>query len=146
MPPLDPTVPVPAPPRVLLVMPEQWPRSLLRAALREVGYDALGAPRLAGALRYRAEVPGRGAVRLVLVDQAVLRGDEAFPLLTALLHRHEDPAAVLLAGVAPMPGLPEGAEPAPWARVLRRPVSIEGIVAAVRELLPLPAGWSRPID
>ena len=146
MPPLDPAEATPPPPRVLLVMPDQWPRALLRAALREVGYDALGAPGLAGALRYRAEVPGRGAVRLVLVDQAVLQGDEAFPLLTTLLHRHEDPAAILLARAAPMPRLPDKAEPAPWARVVRRPVSIEGIVAAVRELLPLPPGSSRPID
>ena len=27
------------PPRILLVMPAQWPRALLRASLREVGYD-----------------------------------------------------------------------------------------------------------
>jgi hypothetical protein len=127
-------------------MPEQWPRALLRAALREVGYDALGAPGLPGALRYRAEVPGRGAVRLVLVDQAALQGDEAFPRLTALLHRHEDPAALLLARAAPMPVPPDMAEPAPWARVVRRPVSIEDIVAAVRELLPLPPASSRPVD
>ena len=127
-------------------MPEQWPRALLRAALRDVGYDALGAPGLAGALRYRAEVPGRGAVRLVLVDQAVLQGAEAFPLLTTLLHRHKDPAAMLLARAAPMPALPEKAEPPAWARVVRRPVSIEGIVTAVRELLPLPPGSSGPID
>ena len=127
-------------------MPEQWPRALLRAALREVGYDALGAPGLGAALRYRAEVPGRGAVRLVLVDQAVLQNDEAFPLLTALLHRHEDSAAVLLARAAPMPRPPDKAEPVPWARVIRRPVSIDGIVAAVRDLLPLPPGSSRPID
>ena len=146
MPPLDPADPASPPPRVLLVIPEQWPRALLRAALREVGYDALGAPGLAGALRYRAEMPGRGALRLVLVDQAVLQGDEAFPLLTTLLHRHEDPAAILLARAAPMARLPENAEPARWARVIRRPVSIEGIVAAVRELLPLPPGSSRPID
>jgi hypothetical protein len=127
-------------------MPEQWPRALLRAALREVGYDALGAPGLGGALRYRPEVPGRGAVRLVLVDQAVLQGDEAFPLLTTLLHRHDDPAAILLARAAPMPRVPETAEPAPWVRVIRRPVSIEGIVDAVRDLLPLPPASSRPID
>jgi hypothetical protein len=127
-------------------MPEQWPRALLRAALREVGYDALGAPGLGGALRYRAKVPGRGPVRLVLVDQAVLQGDEALPLLTTLLHRHEEPAAILLARAAPMARLPEKAEPVPWARVVRRPVSIEGIVAAARELLPLPPGSSRPID
>jgi hypothetical protein len=41
---------------------------------------------------------------------------------------------------------PEKAEPAAWRRVLRRPVSIDGIVAAVRELLPLPPGTSRPLD
>lgn len=127
-------------------MPEQWPRALLRAALRETGYDALGAPGLAGALRYRAAVPGRGAVRLVLVDQAVLHGDAAFPLLTTLLHRHEDPPAILLARAAPMPRLPDRAQPAPWARIVRRPVSIEGIAAAVRDLLPLPPGSSRPVD
>src|SRR4051794_21364037 len=116
MPPLDPTDPAPTPPRVLLVMPEQWPRALLRAALREVGYDALGAPGLGGALRYRAEVPGRGPVRVVLVDQGVLQGDEAFPLLTTLLHRHGDPTPILLARAAPMPRLPDKAEPGPWAR------------------------------
>jgi hypothetical protein len=146
MPPLDPTVPAPAPPRVLLVMPEQWPRSLLRAALREVGYDALGAPGLAGALRYRVQAPSRGPVRLVLVDQAALRGDETFPLLATLLHRFGDPAAILLARAVPMSGPPENVEPAPWTRVIRRPVSIDGIVAVVRELLPLPPGKSRPLD
>lgn len=127
-------------------MPEQWPRALLRAALREIGYDALGAPGLAGALRYRAEVPGRGAVRLVLVDQAALQGDEAFPRLTTLLHRHENPPAILLARGAPMPRRPDKAEAGPWARVVRRPVSIDGIVAAVRDLLPLPPDSSRPVD
>src|SRR3954471_623462 len=102
MPPPDPAqASPPPPPRVLLVMPEQWPRALLRAALREAGYDALGAPGLAGGRRYLADVPGRGAVRLVLVDQAVLHGEEAFPLLTALLHRHPEAAAVLLARAAP---------------------------------------------
>jgi hypothetical protein len=127
-------------------MPEQWPRALLRAALREVGYDALGAPGLAGALRYHPEVSGRGAVRLVLVDQAVLQGDRAFPLLTTLLQRHGDPAAILLTRAATIPAPLGQAEPAPWARVIRRPVSIEGIVAAVRDLQPLPPGSSRPID
>jgi hypothetical protein len=127
-------------------MPEQWPRALLRAALREVGYDALGAPGLAGAQRYRVQAPGRGPVRLILVDQAALQGDEAHPLLTTLLHRYGDPAAILLARVVPMSGPPEKAEPAPWTRVIRRPVSIDGIVAVVRELLPLPPGKSRPLD
>lgn len=136
----------PPPPRVLLVMPEQWPRALLRAALREVGYDALGAPGLAGALRYRVQIKGRGPVRLVLVDQAVLQADDALPLLSALFRRHEDPPAILLARAVPMPRLPQQAVATPWTRVIRRPVSIDGLVAAVRDLLPLPPGLSRPID
>src|SRR5215207_8288414 len=146
MPPGDPTEASPPPPRVLLVMPEQWPRALLRAALREVGYDALGAPGLAAALRYRVQAPSRGPVRLVLVDQAALQGDEALAILTTLLHRHRDPAAILLARAVAMSGPPEKAEPAPWTRVLRRPVSIDGLVAAVRKLLPLPPDASRPLD
>ncbi len=127
-------------------MPEQWPRALLRAALREVGYDALGAPGLAGALRYRVQAPSRGPVRLVLVDQAALSGDEALTLLTTLLQRYGNPAAILLARAVAMSGPPDKAEPVPWTRVLRRPVSIDGIAAAVRELLPLPRGTSRPLD
>jgi hypothetical protein len=127
-------------------MPEQWPRALLRAALRDVGYDALGAPGLAGALRYRAQAPGRGPVRLVLVDQPVLQGDEGLSLLITLLRRHEDPATILLARAMSTPGVPEEAVAAPWTRVIRRPVSIDAIVAAVRDLLPLPPGLSRPVD
>jgi hypothetical protein len=127
-------------------MPEQWPRALLRAALRELGYDALGAPGLPGALRYRAQAPDRGAVRLVLVDQAVLQGEEGLSLLITLLRRHEDPVTILLARAMSTPGVPEEAVAAPWTRVIRRPVSIDAIVAAVRDLLPLPPGLSRPVD
>jgi hypothetical protein len=59
------------PPRVLLVMPDRWHRALLRAQLRELGYDALGAPDLAGGLLYPAPEPERGPVALIVVDQAV---------------------------------------------------------------------------
>jgi transposase InsO family protein len=127
-------------------MPEQWPRALLRAALREIGYDALGAPGLAGALRYRALAPGRGPVRLVLVDQAVLQGGEGLSLLTTLLRRHEEPVAMLLARATSTPGFRDEVVATPWTRVIRRPVSIDAIVGAVRDLLPLPPGSSRPID
>ena len=127
-------------------MPEQWPRALLRAALREVGYDALGAPGLAGALRYRVEAPSRGPVRLVLVDQAALQGDEALAFLTNLLHRYGHPPTILLARAVAMSEPPAQPEPAPWTRILRRPVSIDGIVAAVRDLLPLSQGTPRPLD
>lgn len=126
-------------PRVLILMADQWPRALLRAALREAGYDAIGARGLAEALRYPAEVPGRGPVRVVVLDQPVLQGP-GDPLLVRLLGRHADPAVVLIAP-ATRPRV-EG----PWRRVIRHPASIEEIVAAVRALQPLPAGLSGPID
>jgi len=133
------------PPRVLLIMPDQWPRALLRAALREVGYDALGAPGLVAALRYRAEVPGRGSVRLVLIDQASLTGDEAEATLEALVRRHATPALVLLTKGGPAPsvraGVPEG-----WSRIVRRPASIAELVGTVQQVLPLPPESTRPLD
>lgn len=134
----------PVPPRVLLVMPEQWPRALLRAALREAGYDALGAPGLAGAMRYRAKAPGRGPVRLVLVDGSALPRESAGPL-RALVQRYEHPATVLLTRAVPSP-VADLASTVPWARVVHRPVSIAELVAAVQALLPLPPEAIRPID
>lgn len=134
------------PPRVLLVMPEQWPRALLRAALRQVGYDALGAPNLAAALRYRPEPPDRGPVRLVLLDQASLSDEAAATLLGALLRRHGDPAPVLLARAMPAHPLSAGAAAAPWRRVVKRPVSVADLVTVVQELLPLPPGSAPPLD
>jgi DNA-binding response OmpR family regulator len=127
-------------------MPEQWPRALLRAALREAGYDALGAPSLAAALRYRAQSRDRGLVRLILVDQAVLADEESATLLDALLRRHGYPAPVLLARAMPAHPLPTTAAPIPWLRVIRRPASIAELIAAVQALLPLPPGSGRPIE
>jgi DNA-binding response OmpR family regulator len=134
------------PPRVLLVMPEQWPRALLRAALREVGYDALGAPGLPAALRYRSEAGDRGPVRLMLLDQAALAKEKAVKLLGPLLRRHGDPIPVLLARALPAYPLPAAAAAIPWRRVIRRPASVADLVAAVQALLPLPPGSARPID
>jgi hypothetical protein len=132
------------PPRDLLVMPDQWPRALLRAALREVGYDALGAPGLAGALRYRADAPDRGPVCVILVDQSTLTEEDAGAQLNALARRHGDPALLLLArGGAPGPPIkPDGG----WRRIVRRPASIADLVEAVRAVLPLPPGATRPLD
>ena len=141
-----PERPTSFPPRVLLVMPEQWPRALLRAALREVGYDALGAPGLTGALRYRPQAPDRGAVRLVLLDQLVLVDEEAVTLLGALLRRHAAPAPVLVARAMPAQSLPAAAVTIPWRRVIRRPANVADLVAAVQALLPLPPDLARPID
>ena len=132
------------PPRVLLVMPEQWPRALLRAAIRDAGYDALGAPGLPGAMRYRAEAPGRGPVGLIVVDGAVLAGEGA-GLLRPLLQRHAGTATLLL-GRAIQPPPPADAGTPPWTRVVRRPVSIADLVAAIQELLALAPEWRHPID
>jgi hypothetical protein len=133
------------PPRVLLVLPDQWPRALLRAALREVGYDALGAPGLAGAARYRVQAPGRGPVRLVLVDQSAL-DDASATLLPALLQRHANPASILVTRATASPPVPSAAAHVPWNRSVRRPVSIAELVALVQQLLPLPPDSARPID
>jgi hypothetical protein len=131
------------PPRVLLVMPDQWPRALLRAALREAGYDALGAPGLSGALRYRPSVPDRGPVGLAVVDQAALGAEGATAQLDALLRRHPGAMPVLLARAT----MPEPSTEQPrWRTVIRRPASIAEIVATVAGLLPLSPDAGRPLD
>lgn len=76
------------PPRVLLVMPDRWPRALLRAALRNAGYDAVGASSLGRALRIRADEPSRGAVCLVIVDQSALHDASDAEQLDQLLSRY----------------------------------------------------------
>jgi DNA-binding response OmpR family regulator len=124
-------------PRVLLVMPDQWPRALLRSALREAGYDAIGTRTLTSALRVRASDPR--PVSLIVLDQAaVVSGDDA--ALARLLARHGNPPTILIARATA--STPEG----PWRRVLRRPLSVADIVAAVESLLPLPRDSRRPID
>src|ERR1700682_6312362 len=76
-----------APPRVLLVMAEQWPRALPRAALREVGFDAVGTRTLGSALRVNPDEPDRGPIGLVILDQSVL-GDDADGQLAELVARN----------------------------------------------------------
>src|SRR6267143_2489531 len=83
--------------RILIVMAAQWPRALLRAELREAGYDALGARDLDQALTYPKEEAGRGRVALIILDQAVLGGADD-PRLKELLRRHGDAETLLIAG------------------------------------------------
>ncbi len=125
-------------PRVLIVMPEQWPRALLRAALREVGYDAVGTRTLSSALRIRRDEPERGPVQLIILDQSVVRGDKE--QLLRLLSLHGAPATILIA--RPTIAAPDG----PWQRVLVRPVSVDDIVAATQQLLPLSPDERHPLD
>jgi DNA-binding response OmpR family regulator len=126
-------------PRVLIVMPEQWRRALLRAALREVGYDAVGTRSLSSALRIRRDEPERGPVRLVILDQSVVsRGGKE--QLVELLSLHKAPATILIA--RPTVAVPEGE----WQRVLKRPVSVDEIVSATQQLLPLALHDRHPLD
>jgi hypothetical protein len=125
-------------PRVLIVMPEQWPRALLRAALREVGYDAVGTRDLDTALRVKSDEPDRGPIRLMIVDQSAASG--AQQQLAKLFSLHGTPPTILLA--RPTLAVPAGQ----WKRVIKRPASIDEIVSVVRESLPLPSQLRHPID
>jgi DNA-binding response OmpR family regulator len=131
--------PTALPPRILLVMPAQWPRALLRAALREEGYDASGTRAMTGALYQAAPDPARGPVRLVLLDQDAL-GETAVGLIDDLRSRISDAPMVLLAPAT------RRVQEGPWTRVIRRPISIAALVQAIESLAPLPPGARHPID
>lgn len=119
-------------------MPDQWRRALLRAALREAGYDAIGARDMEDAARYRVIEPDRGAVRLALVDQDATAN--AMDDLRDILASHHDPPVVLI-------GHATHAAPAgPWSRILGRPVSVADLVAVVQSELPLPMDARHPLD
>lgn len=137
----DVTGPVIAPaPRVLVVMADQWPRALLRAALRDVGYDAVGTRSLETALRLPDVEADRGSVRLIVIDQSSLGDEAGAPEIDELLVRHGTPPLLLIASATVEPPI------GPWQRVLRRPVSVADIVAAVERMLPIPAEARRPLD
>lgn len=127
------------PPRVLIVMPEQWNRALLRAALREEGYDAIGSRGVREAFRVRPDDPTRGPVQLLIVDQDAISGAAA-TLAPALVRRLQQPGTVLIRRVTK--ATPAGE----WDRVLQRPVSVEDVVTATRALLPLPRAARHPVD
>lgn len=126
------------PPRILLVMPAQWPRALLRAALRELGYDAVGTRTLSGARSLLPSREGRGPVRLILVDQDALTGDADGDL--EQLHRWTNAPLVLLAPATRR--VSEGV----WAGVLRRPLTIGELAQSIERLVPLAPEARRPID
>jgi DNA-binding response OmpR family regulator len=126
------------PPRVLLVMPEQWPRALLRAALREVGYDAIGTRTVRGARTLLTSGEGRGPVRLILLDQDALTHDAQIDL--DKLRRAADAPLVLLAPATRR--VSEGV----WTGVLRRPLTVGELAQAIERLVPLSTEARRPID
>ena len=126
------------PPRVLLVMPEQWPRALLRAALREVGYDAIGTRTVRGARTLLTSGEGRGPVRLILLDQDALTDDAQIEL--DKLRRTSNASLVLLAPATRR--VSEGG----WTGVLRRPLTVGELAQAIERLVPLSPATRRPID
>ena len=119
-------------------MPTQWPRALLRAALREVGYDAIGTRTVKGARALLASGEGRGPVRLILLDQDALTEDSQRDL--DKLRRASDAALVLLAPATRR--VSEGG----WTGVLRRPLTVGELAQAIERLVPLAAAARRPID
>jgi hypothetical protein len=134
----------PLSPRILIVMRDQWPRATLRAALREVGYDAIGTRSLPGALAYPAHVAGRGPVRAIVVDGSAVSpsavtqqiGEE----LAALLQRYGAVPLLLLASAV------HADPPGAWTRVVRRPFSIQEVVQTISDMVPLASELRRPID
>jgi hypothetical protein len=126
------------PPRILLVMPAQWPRALLRAALREVGYDAIGTRTVKGARVLLQSSEGRGPVRLILIDQDALTEDAQGDL--EMLRRGSDAPLVLLAPATRR--FSEGG----WTGVLRRPLTVGELAQAIERLVPLSPTARRPID
>ncbi len=60
------------PPRVLVVSPDRALRALVRAELREAGYDAIGASSFAAALEYPPAERERGPVRLLIVHEGAV--------------------------------------------------------------------------
>jgi len=123
-------------PRVLVVMRDQWRRAVLRAALREVGYDAVGTRDGVEALSVKTDAPDRGRVGLIIADQ-----DSVTERAIAALHDRNPAAPMVLLARATLEA-PHG----DWSRVLRRPFSIADIVTATEELLPLQQSLRRPLD
>jgi len=119
------------PPVILLVLPDHWARALLRAELIERGYDTVGAPDLRTAFRFPSLGEPRGPVRLVVLDEAALDGDE-HRVLDLVLSEHGRPPVLLLARAFQEPS------PGPWARVVRRPFALGELVAIVEKMVPLP--------
>jgi hypothetical protein len=119
-------------------MTDQWPRALLRAALRETGYDAVGTRALAGAIPLTAAEPDRGPVGLVVLAQEALAGADRSDL--DRLREATDAPIVLLAAAG------GGDTARPWTQVVHRPVSIGELVRLVETLVPLSPDARRPLD
>jgi hypothetical protein len=118
---------------------------MLRATLRERGYDAIGTRSVAGALRIPTQAADRGAVEVLVVDQEALSDEEKESdgsMTRELLDRYPAAATVLLERVSVR--TPDVRHR--WTRTLQRPVSVEAIAVVVERLRPLPAEDRIPLD
>lgn len=115
--------------RVLLVMPEQWPRALLRAELIERGCDAVGVETLDAALLCAPDDPERGPVGVLLIDQNAL--DEPSGRLVELIaSRLGHPKRLLL--TTPSLEEPMGA----WDEIIKRPVHVGDLATVIQHWAP----------
>lgn len=121
------------------MLPEEWPRALLRVELRERGYDAVSAPSLEEANVFAAQHAERGPVRLIVADQSVIESATAGQLDE--LRSALGTAAVLLL-VRGDGAPPDGS----WAAVVRRPFQVGDVLRAVEKLVPLSVRTYVPID
>ena len=126
-------------PRVILVMSDQWPRALIRASLRDVGYDAIGARSIAEAWTHPRHDPSRGDVALIVFDQDTLQ-EHAPGALRELMHFHGDPQTMLIAHATR--ARPTGT----WTHVMHRPLSVGELVSAVQRAIPLAVVDQHPLD
>lgn len=115
------------------MIPDQWLRANVRAALIESGYDAVGARTVREAVGRCVDEPGRGPVRAIILDQSALP-DSSEGEADTLRQRCAEAAAIL---IAPGHRAPAKGE---WDEVVRRPVTIGALVRVVRTLVPLPHG------
>lgn len=109
---------------MLVVSPRHWERAFLRAQLRELGYDAVGATAVASALRVAPEAPGRGGVAVVVLDQAALEASGPHDVAARLRSRFAGAKLLLLARATAAPA-------GDWDLVLRRPVRVGEVVEAI---------------
>jgi hypothetical protein len=112
--------------RTVLVLPEHWSSAGLLAMLLERGLDTQVAPTLRTAI-LNTPLERRVPPGIVLLELDALSNGDA-DVLTALAEVSIRPKLLLLAHAATE--LPAG----PWDRVLRRPVSLAEIAAALEDM------------
>lgn len=81
---------------VILVVPRQWERALIRAELLERGHDVVALRGLGDLLTFHAAAAGHAPIGVVLVDGRALTG-RGHGLLSVVRGRKPDVAFLLLA-------------------------------------------------